>query len=363
MKKIPVSLALVFFIASFGFSQTCTVSGANVQTWDNILSPSCAEGGVAGSASIIVIPSGMTLNFNDAGDTWSGTKFMVYGVLQFTATLGITVNASVVVKDGGVFKVNTDSNLGVTPGCGYYVEVDDGGKIDLADGKTLSICGTAILRNGGTCNAYPAGPPPYCEPEDGFIGPVGFDENGINNSLPIILSYFDVKEENERVILNWATVMEENFNAFIVQRSASGVDFEDIGEVPGKGFNIYDIESKYIFEDDAPLLGMNYYRLKAVNLDGSFEHFQVKATKVSGSRKVDVYPNPSSGDKISFRTNFNPSESDRVVLLDQAGVEVYNARASTLGDTISLPEILPAGMYLLRYVSGDLEQTVKVLVR
>jgi hypothetical protein len=364
MKKICATLFLVFCTASVGFGQTCTITGANVQTWDNILSPSCAEGGVAGSASIIVIPSGKTLNFNDAGDTWAGTKFMVYGVLQFTATLGVTVNASVVVKDGGIFRVNTDSNLGLTADCGYYVQIDEGGKVDLAAGKTLSICGTPILKSGPVCYTYQEGADlPYCEPNDGFTGPVGFDEEGINRNLPIILSSFDVEGANDRVVLRWTTVMEENFSTFIVQRSASGIDYQDIGEVAGKGFNIYDIESKYVFEDDAPLLGMNYYRLKAVDLDESFEYFQVKAVKVSGSKTIAVYPNPSTGDEISFSINFSPSESDRVVLFDQLGAPVYNAYASNLGSAISLPETLPAGIYILRYISDDFKQTIRISVK
>lgn len=365
MKKIFVTLALVFSIPSFGFGQTCTIDAllnTNVN-WTNP-GPACVEGGNAGSASTIVIPATVTLTFNDAADTWTGSRIEVNGILKVSAGGPVNINTSVTVKFGAIFRVDSDASLGTTSGCGYSVLVETGGKIDLHPGKTLSICGTPVLKNGPTCYPYvEGGQLPYCEPTDGFTGPVGFDENGINNTLPIVLSSFDVEEQNGHAILKWTTTMEENFEKFIVQRSVSGVDFEDVGQVAGKGFNLYDIESRYRFEDNAPLLGMNYYRLKAVDLDGSFEYFQVKAIKVSGSKKVEVYPNPSAGDKIFFQINFSPSELDRIVLLDQLGVEVYNALAGTSGNAISLPEVLPAGVYLLRYVSGDVQQTVKLLVK
>lgn len=184
-----------------------------------------------------------------------------------------------------------------------------------------------------------------------------------NVALPIKLPYFKVKEEKGSIILQWATIMEENFSKFIVQRSANGFSFEDIGEVPGKGFNIYDIQSRYFFEDEAPLLGFNYYRLKAVGLDASFEYFGVEAIKLFGLKKLFVYPNPTTGTNISFRTNFAPSESDRIILLDQTGAEIFNARANSTGYNILFQNKLPARIYSIRYVAEAFRQTARIVVK
>jgi hypothetical protein len=181
--------------------------------------------------------------------------------------------------------------------------------------------------------------------------------------LPIKLSWFKVALQQQAVEISWATVMEENFQKFVIQRSANGVDFEDIGELPGKGFDISDIETRYSFVDRTPLLDKNYYRLKAVDLDDSFEYFQVKMVQVEGARVVSAYPNPSSGEFISFGFNFNAEESDRIILIDQLGIEVYSAPVSGNADRIVFQERLSPGIYMLKYRSAGHEQVTRLIVK
>lgn len=218
--------------------------------------------------------------------------------------------------------------------------------------------GTLNVKNGGTC-------PTPCPVTGGFESCIS--DSGSNtfcdDVLPVKLLYFNVHVLEESIELKWATIMEEDFALFIIQRSADGLNYEDVGEVPGAGFNIYDIESRYSFEDRVPLTGFNYFRLKAVDLDGSFEHFPVKAVKLNGPKKIAVYPNPSSGEIISFRTNFSPSESDRIILTDQLGVEVYNGMASSTRNSVAIENRLLPGIYMLRYVAGGFEQTARVVVK
>lgn len=361
MKNLLLAPILIFAGITAGVSQTCTIT--TTQNWDNATPPSCSEGGNAGSASHIIIPSGVTVTFNDAVDTWTGTRIHVFGILKFSATGAVNINSSVTVKSGGIFRVDTDGSFGTASGCGYNLIVDNGGKVDLSGGKTLSICGAPILRNGGVCGPYPIGPPPYCEPVDGFKGPTGFDEDGINLTLPVKLSFFNVRPEQEHSVLEWATTSEENFYKFVIQRAIDGVTFEDIGEVQGQGFNIHDIESRYLFVDEAPMLGTNYYRLKAVDLDNSYEYFDVRALKIKGSKVLSVYPNPSNGEGIAFRANFNCQESDRIIVIDQLGVQVFSGLASAAESNIIFQDRLQPGVYMLRYVSKDFEQVTRVVVR
>lgn len=186
---------------------------------------------------------------------------------------------------------------------------------------------------------------------------------GANCSLPIKLSYFLAELLDGVVQLKWATTMEENFQKFTVQRSSDGLEFENLADVSGKGFNIYDIESKYSFRDNHPLIGYNYYRLKAIDLDDSFAYFGVKAVRLSAQKTMAVFPNPASGSSICFNTNFHPGESDRVILLDQRGIEIFNTLASKVHEGISFQDKLRAGVYFLRYRSNDFEETTRVLIK
>lgn len=373
MKKLSLITAICFAVFT-AHAQTCTVTGGNPLNWSNNgAAVACAEGGNALGKTTLVIPFGMTVIFNDNTDTWTGTTIEIYGVLQIAANP--VINSNVRVKNGGVLDLLGKLSLGTnTPSCNYSLIVESGGTVTVGPtaADRLAICGVDVMRGGGlgACNdcggtfsgQCPYDGKPYCQPPGGFTGPTAYDESGYNPSLPVELLYFNAVGTNEVVSLAWATTMEENFSEFIIQRSADGMLYEDIGNVQGQGFNIYDIESKYSFVDEAPFLGTNYYRLKAVDLDNSHEFSEVKAVRMNGSKKLAVYPNPSNGESISFRLNFSAQESDRIYLIDQLGVEILNDLATSMENTIVFHQVLKPGVYMLRYVSRDFEQVTRVVV-
>ncbi len=371
MYKLP-TLTLYLLSCAVSYAQTCTVTGTSPLNWPtNGSGIVCSEGGNPVGRATLIIPAGFTVIFNDNADTWTGTTIEIYGTLSVTANP--TINSSIVVNNGGLLSISGKLSIGSTAGCPYNLIVRSGGTVDVATTGTdrLSICGVEVLKGNGSCNdcggtnsgQCPYNGQPYCEPAGGFTGPSGFDGGGYNSTLPVKLLYFLTDIEEEAVRLDWATSVEENFYKFIIERSVDGLTFAEIGAVNGKGFNTYDMESKYSFADEAPLLGFNYYRLKAVDLDETFEYFGVKAVKVSGSKKLVVYPNPSSGQLIGFRTNFGPEESDRIVLTDQLGVEIFSAMANNIQNNFSLPYTPAPGVYMLRYISKEFEETARVVIR
>lgn len=370
MYKVP-TLSLFLLAGTLSYAQTCTVTGASPLNWPtNGTGIVCSEGGNATGKTTLIIPAGLTVVFNDNADTWTGSTIEVYGTLSVTANP--IINSSIVVNSGGTVSISGKLSIGSSAGCPYNLIVRSGGTVDVATtgSDRLTICGVEVMKGNGTCNdcggtnsgQCPYNGQPYCQPAGGFTGPTGFDEGGFDSTLPVKLLYFRTDLDGESVKLDWATSVEENFYKFIVQRSTDGLTFEEIGEVPGQGSNIYGTESKYGFADEAPLSGLSYYRLKAVDLDESFEYFGVKAVRVNGSRKLVVYPNPSSGHAVSFRTNFAPGESDRVILMDQFNSELFNDLVNQTGSTIVLKNELPAGVYIIRYLSPEIDLAQRLLV-
>jgi hypothetical protein len=214
--------------------------------------------------------------------------------------------------------------------------------------------------NSGKC-AYNGDP--YCEPAGGFTGPTGYGENGYDAALPIKLLYFKVRQADQSIVLDWSTSMEENFEKFIIQRSQNGLAFHNIGEIASQGRDIYNITTDYSFEDKSPLLGYNYYRLKAVDWDGYNETFEVKAFKLTGGKHLSVYPNPSSGSSLFVETNFNPSENDQIVITNNLGIELYRTQPKQVNNEFTFQNILSPGMYFVKYISPSFTETSKVIVR
>lgn len=127
------------------------------------------------------------------------------------------------------------------------------------------------------------------EKEDN-IGKAGL---AVEKGLPInLLSFTAKKVNNEEVMLNWETATEENFKGFDVEASVDGSKFTKIGYVEGRGS-----DSKYVMMDRNPFQGVNYYRLKSVDVDGSFVYSDIKAVEITerSRRELAVFPNPFNG--------------------------------------------------------------------
>lgn len=182
--------------------------------------------------------------------------------------------------------------------------------------------------------------------------------------LPIKLLNFTAKLNTGQVHTQWITLSENNFDCFIIERSTTGKEFEAIGKVPGAGYAIDNVQYKYSFIDGSPFLGNNYYRLKALDLDGAYEYFGVVGVINEGASKhFYLYPNPSDGHSVSYKVNFNLVESDRVVIFNSLGIEAANVLVSRSTDTIIFNTQLVSGVYVVKYISADLQKVTRLLVR
>ena len=98
-----------------------------------------------------------------------------------------------------------------------------------------------------------------------------FAKYGISYTpLPVELMSFTGMEYQNEIQLNWTTATEVNNDYFEVERSLDAVHFDIIGKVAGGGTSSEVL--KYQLIDPSPVAGINYYRLKQVDYDGTFEY-------------------------------------------------------------------------------------------
>jgi len=109
-------------------------------------------------------------------------------------------------------------------------------------------------------------------------------------ALPIKLLSFTGRNVNSINELLWRTATEENSDFFEIQKSTDGVNFVRIGGVDAAGTSLTTLS--YTFEDTTPALGNNYYRLRMVDLDGTFEYSKVVQIATRIKDHIAVYPVP-----------------------------------------------------------------------
>lgn len=183
-----------------------------------------------------------------------------------------------------------------------------------------------------------------------------------SNIVPVQLIYFRGKAEADRVRLSWATATEINSDYFNIERSTDLREFDTIGKIGSAGDSRRRLE--YGFLDEAPLPGINYYRLKQVDKDGTSEFSKIIAVspQASGARLV-VYPNPSDGSDI--RVQFDNLELDALKLVNILGQEIpFEMQANTTNSLTILPKhLLETGLYFVTYLTSEKGRvTQKLLV-
>ncbi|MCC7400714.1 MAG: T9SS type A sorting domain-containing protein [Chitinophagaceae bacterium] len=209
-------------------------------------------------------------------------------------------------------------------------------------------------------------PPPYtCEEGAGSISYLSiitsaFSETQVDSTwkaqcpivLPLQLLQFQGSKHNNAVDLSWTTTQEINTSYFDVERGSDGIHFNKIATLPT---NNTPSVNNYYYTDQNPL-STNFYRLKMVDIDGSFKYSSVLKINLDGALKFDVFPNPAN----SSITVSGISENQIVKLLSSDGKLLLQKRVSGESMTMDISKYSP-GLYILQYFDGTSLQSRKII--
>ncbi|GGN04695.1 hypothetical protein GCM10010967_44640 [Dyadobacter beijingensis] len=170
----------------------------------------------------------------------------------------------------------------------------------------------------------------------------------IEDPLPVELADFYVKElTSGQAQLYWKTVSEVDNERFEVERSADGLDFRMIGEVPGSRTSQQ--AHYYTFTDAETPNTTTYYRLKQVDTDGQFEYSKIIALYRNGDASFRLGPNPLT-DFVDLQMPKHVGPAT-VKLMSMSGVELMRSPVNGSG-RVSIAD-LPKGIYLLQVERGS----------
>lgn len=110
--------------------------------------------------------------------------------------------------------------------------------------------------------------------------------------LPVTLISFSVSKQESAVRLMWKTSAEENSDRFNIERSLNGKAWEEIGTKNANGESASILN--YSFDDVNPLSGINYYRLKMIDKDGTYAFSSIRSIDMTDNEKSALYPNPAT---------------------------------------------------------------------
>lgn len=178
--------------------------------------------------------------------------------------------------------------------------------------------------------------------------------------LPVGIISFDAYRKGSSSLLEWATASEQANKGFAVERSADGVSWHQIGFVNSlsKDGNSNTALS-YMYPDEKPFTGLNYYRLKQTDADNRFQYSPVRSVVFNESDQIKIYPNPV---KTVLYINLPASITHQPLafsIINPEGKLVYSRQIQNANQNETLDvSSLTNGMYFLKIQQPDGEAEV-----
>ena len=167
----------------------------------------------------------------------------------------------------------------------------------------------------------------------------------ITLSVDLVSFEVDCKDELQRIEIAWQTENERNNDYFLLEKSADGRQWEAIKRI--NGFENSEVIQNYFFEDINATGELSYYRLKQVDLDGTFQYSNVLSAACLLENSIRVSPNPTAS-HIHIASELNQL---RVEVSDLSGRKVLYREGSM--DMIIDLSNLSSGIYQVNLIDKN----------
>ena len=164
-------------------------------------------------------------------------------------------------------------------------------------------------------------------------------------ALPLSLTALKAIVNGSAVKLNWHTSTELNTDHFIIQHSTDGSSFTIVGTQKAIGNEA----NSYIFTDNKPTNGTNYYRLESVDKDWASTFSKVVSVQLTiDNYQLSIIPNPAR-DIVTVKG----SHIATIQVIDNLGRVVKTVSLKDANNPTLSVGGLQAGVYHLRVQTTD----------
>jgi Secretion system C-terminal sorting domain len=322
MRKVLFLFLTIGFLAITFHSKAANITAVSSGNWTSNSTWSCNCQPT--NADNITIPAGITV-------TNSGPVILFLGPV-----ITITISGTLILNNGSIQVDSSDiiklTSSGKISGTGLLGGTVDSGVIPIFVSSGTSVNGPATISSG---------------------------------SLPITLLFFKGQVMGSSVDLQWASASEKNFDYYSIERSQDGKHFEVISKLPGAGNSVKRLD--YSYADNSPLAGVSYYRLQAIDLDGSTQAFDLIeiAFQPAGAITFSVYPNPVTDGHLIAQLNFDPQTDGQLAIFNSQGgaVAQIKLQAHEQEYLLDLPSSMVHGVYYVVIKANDINLHTRVLVQ
>ena len=314
---------------------TCKKTATQSGLWDDpaIWSPAGVPTG-SSSDNVVCIPAGITVQIKNPQ--------YPSNPVSSRPTLYIFVCGTLEFISSGKLYLSTASTVNIMPSTGKLIGNNASTIIEIGNCSDASVC---EWQGPSTINA------PY------YLSGTGKGAGVLAASLTNFKAQLLNSSKTE---IKWTSISEENSLEYIVEKSNNNKDWKSIATIPSKGNS--NSEVNYLTFDNSPYMGLNFYRLKEVDLDGNIQFSTIVKITNRTSGKIEVYPNPvHTTATVYSSTAFTYNQSVQIFSINGSLIKTIGVRA---GNTIQLPVAdLGAGVYFIRLTENGTTVSETKLVK
>jgi hypothetical protein len=175
--------------------------------------------------------------------------------------------------------------------------------------------------------------------------------------VPVKVSSFSARKQQTNVQLNWTTEQEINSQSFTIERSVDGIKWISLASIAAAGNS--QVKRNYQAIDYHPAKGINYYRLKEVDMDGRFTVSETRSVYFDNDVQLVLAPNPVTN-KVTIYIPGNTSS---------VSIKIFNTQGQLMKTVFSNEETIPVnitgfarGVYSVKVIGKNMEEVRKMVV-
>lgn len=168
-------------------------------------------------------------------------------------------------------------------------------------------------------------------------------------TTPVAFVSCEATKKGNQSLLTWQTSFEQNNLQYEINRSADGENFIKIGTVQS---NNSSLGGSYVFLDENPLPGVNYYRIDSRDFDNKITSCRINTVRFpSQKNEINIYPIPTTG-KLIIENN-SSGKNLNIEIRDISGKTVLKTTKTNNFRVDLSVEQLPKGVYILAVFFED----------
>lgn len=184
-------------------------------------------------------------------------------------------------------------------------------------------------------------------------------------ALPVKFTSVSASRKNDDIEVKWSIADESDIVKYEIERSADAVNFVKVSEVASTGNNI--IQS-YDWLDINPLSGNNYYRIRAIEVPGTYILSKMVMVKMDEQKEqFKVFPNPVSNGEVNLSITSPARSRHDIMVYDASGKLVIKKQVNHNGGTsthqVHIGKMLTSGIYEMRIITDGTIKNIKLFVQ